>query len=64
MIRKGVFGLNDAPRKWWNTASSLLLSLGFVKHRMCLGMFVLYDVVGELAGLIRLHVDDFLGTGN
>ena len=45
-------------------ASALLVELGFVKHKMCLGMFMLYGSDGKLAGLICMHVDDFLGTGD
>ena len=42
----------------------MLIELGFTKHMMCFGMFMLYDVAGRFAGFICLHVDDFLGTGD
>ena len=64
LIKKGVFGLNDAPRKWWTKVSETLISLGFKKQAMCIGMFLLYDQSGRLAGMVCLHVDDFLGAGN
>ena len=46
LMRKGVFGLNDAPRKWWKKVSALLMELGFRQHTMCLGMFALWDAHG------------------
>ena len=51
-IHKGVFGLNDAPRKWWLRVSSILVELGFERHPMCLGMFFLVGPTGVLAGVI------------
>ena len=35
LILQGVFGLNDAPRKWWEMISKVLVQVGFRKQRMC-----------------------------
>ena len=37
LILKGAFGLNDAPRKWWEKISKVLVQIRFRKQRMCLG---------------------------
>ena len=37
---------------------------GFKKQRTCLGLFTLHSSAGVLSGVICLHVDDMLGTGD
>ena len=64
LILKRFFGLNDAPRKWWEKISRVLVQIGFKKQRMCLGLFTLHSPAGILSGVICLHVDDMLGTGD
>ena len=64
LILKGVFGLNDAPRKWWEKNSKVLVQIGSRKQGMCLGLFTLHSLAGTLSGVICLHVDDMLGTGD
>ena len=64
LILKGVFGLNDAPSKWWANVSKELVQIGFRKQRMCLGLFMLHSPEGVLSGVICLHVDDMLGSGD
>ena len=39
LILKGVLGLNDAPRKWEEKISRVLVQVGFIMQRMCLGLF-------------------------
>ena len=60
---QGVFGLNDAPRKWWEKISKVPVRVGFGKQRKCLGLFTLHSSAGVLSGVICLRVDDMLGTG-
>ena len=60
----GVFRANDAPRKWWEKISKVLGQIGFKKQRMCLDLFTLRSPAGILSGVICLHVDDMLGTGD
>ena len=42
----------------------VLVQVGFKKQRMCLGLFTLHAPAGVLSGVICLHVDDMLGTGD
>ena len=44
--------------------SKVLVQVGFKKQRTCLGLFTLHSPAGVLSGVIRLHVDDMLGTGD
>ena len=43
LILKGVFGLNDAPRKRWEKFYKALVRTGFRKQRMCLGLLTPYN---------------------
>ena len=42
----------------------ILVQIGFKKQRMCLDLFTLHSPAGVLGGVICLHVDDMLGTGD
>ena len=64
LILKGVLGLNDAPRKWWEKIPKVLVQVEFGKQRMCLGLFTLHSSAGVLSGVICHHVDGMLGTGD
>ena len=64
LFPKGLFGLNDAPRKWWEKISKVLVQVGFRKQRLRLGLVTLHSSAGVLSGVICLHVDDVLGTGD
>ena len=64
LILKGVFGLNDEPRKWWEKIPKVLVQIGFRKQRMCVGLFTLHSPADVLRGVICLFVDDMLGTGD
>ena len=64
LILKGVLGLNDAPHRWWEKISKVLVQVGFGKQRMCLGLFTLHSPAGVLSGVICFLVDDMLGTGD
>ena len=48
----------------WKKISKVLVQVGFPKQRVCLGLFTLHSPVGVLNGVICLHVDDMLGTGD
>ena len=41
----------------------VLVQIAIRKQRMCLGLFTLHSPAGVLSGVICLHVDDMLGTG-
>ena len=44
--------------------SKVLVQIGFKKQRMCLGLFTLHTPAGVLSGVICIHVDNRLGTGD
>ena len=62
-LKKAVYGLNDAARKWWVKCSHELEELGCVKSIYDPSLFLYYDGAGKLSGLVCLHVDDELGCG-
>ncbi|CAE7227655.1 RE2, partial [Symbiodinium sp. CCMP2592] len=70
-IRKGVFGLSESPRMWYDRLSSVLLGevfdIGGVRHRLvpspldpCVMMLIKDGEASEPAGYLALHVDDIL----
>ena len=62
-LKKCVYGLNDAARMWYFSVWEKLEELGCVRSSVDYGVFMWYE--GEkLAGLIDIHVDDFLWAGN
>ena len=62
-LEKPAYGLNDSPRNWYNSLKEFLLSLGCVVSKYDPGLFYKREK-GKLAGMILLHVDDFLVCGN
>ena len=70
-IRKGVFGLSESPRMWYDRLSSVLLGETFdiqgVRHRLvpspldpCVLMLLEDGQPGEPKGYLAMHVDDIL----
>ena len=66
---KGVFGLCDSPRLWWEKLSTDLLNLEirvngmrlyFKQHALDACFFLLYDETKGLHGALTTHVDDLL----
>ena len=62
-LEKPAYGLNDSPRNWYNSLRCFLLSIGCNPCRYDPGFFY-YHINNKLAGLMLLHVDDFLVSGN
>lgn len=62
MLKKCVYGLNDASRVWYFTVKDLLTKLGCTQLQVDSSMFYWY-YEGELAGLFVMHVDDFIWGG-
>ena len=62
-VKRGCYGLVDAPLEWYRTISEYLASLGLVKSWSdpCCWQ---WKPQGTLRGLIAGHVDDFLFTGD
>ena len=63
-LKKAVYGLNDASRKWWLKCSSELEDLGCVRLIYDPALFIQFGESGKLGGIVCLHVDDELGCGN
>ena len=69
LSHKPVYGQLDAPKRWYLEASRRLRSLNWTPHPMDPCLWCLYEPAVEgstpvLCGLLCLHVDDMLGTGN
>ena len=63
-IRKGVFGLSDAPRQWYLRLNRALLEQGWERSPMDYACWLLWsEDKSTLEGVIISHVDDLLLGG-
>ena len=62
-LLKCLYGLKDASRQWYTKVENRLLALNFKKSKYDPGFFYFIHG-GRLAGMIGIHVDDFLQSGN
>ena len=63
-IRKGVFGLSDAPRMWYLRLNKALLARGWERSHMDFACWLLWSEDRTyLEGIIISHVDDLLLGG-
>ena len=64
-LKKGGYGIKDAPLLRYEEHSDVLLSLpGAEQSATCPALFLLRDPKGKVIGLIGVHVDDDLITGS
>ncbi|CAL1132431.1 unnamed protein product, partial [Cladocopium goreaui] len=64
-IRKGVFGLSDAPRRWYLRLNKSLIQQGWQRTTLDYACWVLWSPCGtRLDGVLISHVDDLLLGGN
>ena len=65
-LRKAVYGLVNAPRKWWERLRKSLLTLGFVQSRLDPCRFIMKSAgkIHGMLGMLSIHVDDILGGGD
>ncbi|CAE7641422.1 RE2 [Symbiodinium sp. CCMP2456] len=68
-VRKGIFGLADAPREWWLRLSRSLADRGWERSQIDGAMWLLWSKPSkngkrQLEGVIVAHVDDLLMTGS
>ena len=61
-LKKPLYGLNDAPRSWYNKVKKEMLSLGAMKSKYDDALFIWHNENG-LYGLLASHVDDFTFGG-
>ena len=62
-LRKAVYGLVNAPKKWWDRLKTSLIKHGFTSCALDPCAFVL-RMSGQIHGLLGVHVDDVTGGGN
>ena len=61
-LKKPVYGLNDASRKWFQSTFATLTSLG-MKQSMGDNCLFYFRRNNKLEGLLIIHVDDYLSAG-
>lgn len=63
-VRKGVFGLADAPRQWYLRLNRSLEAKGWKRSLVDSACWFLWAADGSLDGVVVSHVDDLLLGGN
>ena len=63
-ILKGVFGLAESPRLWYDRVVNIMAQLGMRQCRLLPCVFAAHHPDGRLRAVLSLHVDDGLGTGD
>ena len=63
-LKRCIYGLNDAPRKWYNKVFDVLINLGAKVSIYDNAFFLWHNENGQLYGLVACHVDDFLFCGS
>ena len=61
-LRKSLYGLKQAGRKWYDTLSRALANLGFSVSQADPGVF--YARIGKGILILAVHVDDCIFTGS
>ena len=62
-LRKAVYGLVNAPKKWWDRLKTSLIEHGFTSCALDPCTFVL-RMSGKIHGVLGVHVDDVIGGGD
>ena len=62
-LKRCLYGLNDAPREWYNKIYEEFIQSGAVRSTLDNAMFMWYDENDVLIGHLVSHVDDFNYTG-
>merc|ERR1712090_84812 len=62
-LKKPLYGLNDASRKFWLKIKEVFKNFGLRKVDGDEAMYFKHDGNGELIGLLSTHVDDFSLAG-
>ena len=67
-VKKGIFGLSDAPRLWWVRLSRCLAENGWERSQLDQALWLRWrtNKAGdrELSGILVAHVDDLLLSGD
>eukprot|EP00959_Pyramimonas_sp_CCMP1952_P050217 1049458-Pyramimonas_sp.AAC.1 len=59
-LKKAVYGLVNAPRRWWSRVRKDMEKLGWVESSTEPCLWYLRDKSDKLCGLAVAHVDDFM----
>merc|ERR1712030_168749 len=62
-LKKPLYGLNDASRKFWLKVKQVFKNFGLKKLDGDEAMYYKHDKYGDLMGLLSTHVDDFSLAG-
>ena len=62
-LRKAVYGLVNAPKKWWDRLKKSLIQHVFTSCALDPCVYVLLKS-GKIHGVLGVHVDDVIGGGN
>ena len=63
-LEGAVYGLRNAPRRWWHRVKRDMQRLGWRCHQLEQCIFLKYDAEGQLICICGMYVDDFLIAGN
>ena len=63
LLRKSIYGLNDAPRRFFLRLQDFLLSIGYTQSSLDKCVFVMRNESGIVVSLLCTHVDDLLISG-
>lgn len=63
-LLKSAYGLVNAPYLWYEELKETLMAIGFKRSPLDPCLFVLPDHHGGIHGLLGIHVDDGLGSGD
>ena len=63
-LKRCIYGLNDAPRSWYERVKEVLLHLGGAVSAYDSALFLWHDSNGRLSGILVSHVDDFAFCGD
>ena len=61
-LRRPLYGLADASRKWYCRVNKELTKLGCTRSKLDYGVYY-YWVGGQLEGIVMVHVDDLIYAG-
>ena len=62
-LRKAVYGLVNAPKKWWDRLKTSLIKHGFTSCALNPCAFILQKG-GKIHGVLGVHIDVVIGGGN
>ena len=63
-IAKAIYGLLNAPKRWYDSLSTFLKQDGWLVHSLDKCLFKRVDANGCVCGLLGIHVDDVLTSGS